>query len=259
VLTFSDISQRRQMELDTQRLRLELAHVSRVAGMGELVASLAHELNQPLTAIQSNAQAARRLMTSGKPDLAEIRDILADIVADDRRAAEVISRVRAQLQKAPSNRTTLDMNEVISEVLVFLRTEAIVKGVAVAAHLDSGRLSVVGDRIQLQQVLINLIVNAFDAMQTQPHGKRILTVCSSRSEKDEVLVAVEDSGDGIPPARMNCLFEPFVTSKPGGLGMGLAISRSIIESHGGRIWAENTPPSGALFQFALPVTGKRKE
>lgn len=253
VLTFADISKRRQMELDTQMLRLELAHVSRVAGMGELVASLAHELNQPLTAIQSNAQAAQRMVASGQPDWAEIREILADIVADDLRAAEVIRRVRSLLKKDGVARKALDLNSVVREVLGFLRTDAIIKGIGVTTDLSSGRLLVVGDRIQLQQVVLNLVVNAFDAMRTSPAGARKLTIRSARSEPHGALVTVEDSGSGIPPAKMSHLFEPFFTSKPEGLGMGLAICRSIMESHGGRIWAEQAP-AGAVFKFALPIS-----
>lgn len=249
-----DITARKQAEFDSQRIQAEITHLSRVAAMGELVASLAHELNQPLTAIQSNAQAGQRLAASGQPDMQEVKDIFADIVADDRRAAEVIRRVRALLKKGAIDRKPLDLNAVIHEVVSLLRTDAIVKGVSVVLRLAPDRLPVLGDRIQLQQVLLNLIGNAFDAMRTLPPGERELTIRSSRSETDGAVVAVEDSGAGIPAAKIARLFEPFFTTKPEGLGMGLVICRSIVESHGGRIWAENAPGRGAVFQVAIPIS-----
>jgi len=248
-----DVTERRQMELDAIELRHELTRISRVSAMGELVASLAHELNQPLTAILANAQAAQRLLTSSRPDLGEIREILADIATDDQRAGEVISRVRSLLKKGAMERKRLDMNDVIREVLGLLRTNALLKGVSVASELTPGVLPVLGDRIQLQQVLMNLVLNAFDAMQRGSAGGRELNVSSQMSEGAGALVAVRDSGRGIPPAIMPRIFEPFFTSKADGMGMGLSICRTIIESHGGRIWAENNPDGGAVFQFELPV------
>jgi C4-dicarboxylate-specific signal transduction histidine kinase len=252
-----DITAQKEAELNAVRDREKLAHLSRVASMGELVASLAHELNQPLTAIQSNAQAGQRLLASGEMAPVDIRDILADIVADNQRAAEVIRRVRSLLKKHEIDLKRTDLNVVIREVMVLLRTDAIVKGVAVKVHLTSAPLPVIGDAIQLQQVLLNLVVNAFDAMLARPAGERELVVRSSRSETGEAVVAVQDSGSGIPPDRMDRLFEPFCTTKPEGLGMGLVICRSIAESHGGRVWAENAPARGALFQFVLPLTKEK--
>lgn len=253
VVTFADITDRRQMELDAVQSRQELAHISRGAAMGQLVASLAHELNQPLTAILSNAQAAQRLLGSGRPDLGEIREILADIAADDRRAGEVVRRVRALLRKGDVDHMVIDVNAVTREVLGLLRTNAIIHAVSVVTKLSPGPLPVLGDRIQLQQVLLNLVLNAYDAMQTVPAGRRELIVESQRLESGRAFVSVRDSGPGISPAIMGRLFQPFSTSKPEGLGMGLSICRSILESHGGRICAESNPGQGATFRFELPL------
>ncbi len=248
-----DITARKQAELDARRIQAEITHLSRVATIGELVASLAHELNQPLAAIQSNAQAGQRLLAAGQPDLRDIQDILADIVADDQRAAEVIRRVRALLKKEAIAREPLDLNAVIREVIGFLRADAIAKGVNIVFRLTPGPLPVLGDRIQLQQVLLNLITNAFDAMSSLPPEARELTIWSSRSEAEGAGVSVQDSGAGIPAENMASLFEPFYTTKPEGLGMGLVICRSIVQSHGGRIWAENAPRRGAVLRFTLPL------
>jgi two-component system sensor kinase FixL len=258
-VTFADITDRRHVELDVVQLRQELARVLRVATMGELVASLAHEINQPLTAIMSNAQAAQRLLTSGRPDLGEIREILADVAADDQRAGEVVSRVRSLLKKENTDRKRLEMNDVIREVLGLLRTSAILKGVGLVSELSTDPLPVLGDRIQLQQVLLNLVMNSFDALQSVSAGGRELVVRSQRSDADGVIVSVRDNGSGIALSVLPRVFEPFFTSKPDGMGMGLPICRSIVESHGGRIWAENNPDRGATFQFALPIAEEERD
>lgn len=248
-----DVTDARNAELGTLRLSQELTRVLRVATMGELVASLAHEMNQPLTAILSNAQAAQRLMMSSRPDLGEIREILADIAADDQRAGDVVSRIRSLLKKGGPERRVIDMRVVIREVVGLLRTNAILKGVNVRIELSPDPLPVFGDRIQLQQVLLNLMLNAFDAMQSVSAGGRELVVRSQYSDADGAIVAVRDTGTGIAPITIERLFEPFFTSKPDGMGMGLSICRRIIENHGGRIWAENNSDRGATFQFSLPV------
>ena len=241
---FRDITPQKSAEQETRETQNELAHAMRVSTMGELAASMAHELNQPLTAILSNAQAAQRLLTSGRPDLGEIREILADIAADDLRAGEVISRVRSLLKKNIVDRKVIDMNAVTREVLGLARTNAILKGVSLVSEVSTDPLPVLGDRIQLQQVLLNLVMNSFHAMQSVPAGGREVVVRSQRSDADGVLVSVRDTGCGIAPAVFPRIFEPFFTSNPGGMGMGLPICRSIIESHGGRIWAENNPDGG---------------
>ena len=250
-----DITLRKQAEFDAQRIQTEITHLSRVATMGELTASLAHELNQPLTAILANAQAARRLIDSGKPDLEEIRDILGDIAADDQRAGEVIRRVRSLVKKDEPEFQTLDLHKLIEEVMTLVRSDALIKGVYVASALRAGAPRVRGDRIQIQQVLINLIVNSFDAVRSVP-GARQVTVSTQAPHEGEVEVSVEDSGPGILPEKMETIFVPFYTSRPDGMGMGLAICRTIITAHGGRIWAENRQEGGAMFRFSLPTGGE---
>ena len=254
---FHDITERKQAEVEMNKLRHELARVTRLAAMGELTASLAHELNQPLTAILANAQAARRLIDSGKPDLEEIREIVADIAADDQRAGDVIRRVRGWVKKTEPVFEPLDLHELIEEVMWFVRSDALIREVSVVCDLGASVPLVLGDRIQIQQVLINSIVNAFDAMKNVSGAKQT-RVRTRVLREGEVEVSVEDSGPGISPEKVEAIFEPFYTTKPDGLGMGLAICRSIIAAHGGRIWAENRPEGGAAFRFSLPARGRAK-
>ncbi len=250
---FAHTLSRRRSELEGQRLRQDLAHVGRVSTMGELTASLAHELNQPLTAILSNAQAAQRILHSDGADLAEIREILGDIVEDDKRAGEVIHRLRGFLRKAPLEVSTLDVGELVSQVARLVSRDAIIRNVAIRLDLAVGLPPVGGDRVQLQQVVLNLLMNGLDAMRESSSGERALVLRTFMAGPASVVVAVEDSGGGIEAADLGHVFHAFYTTKPDGLGMGLAIARSIVEAHGGRLDARNNPEGGTTFSFTLPA------
>ncbi|WP_437664446.1 hybrid sensor histidine kinase/response regulator [Sorangium sp. So ce1182] len=243
----------RTAELKVQKAQDELAHLNRVSAMSELAASLAHELSQPLAAILSNAQAAERLLAHAPPDIAEARAALADIMADDRRAGQVIQRMRAMLRKGELSVAALDLDALIREVVRLMASAALLAGTTVRIELAPGLPRVRGDGIQLQQVLLNLLVNALDAVARRPPEARLVVVRTRRADGVQVELSVVDSGEGIPPADLERVFEPFFTSKPQGLGVGLAISRSIVEAHGGRLWAEHCPGEGATFRCALPV------
>jgi PAS domain S-box-containing protein len=246
-----DVTGRKQAEAEAQRWRHELAHVSRVSTLGELAGSLAHELNQPLTAILSNAQAAQRFLNGGHAEPEEVREILKDIAAEGRRAGEIIVGMRAMLRKDQGQMVSLDVNEVINEVLGITRSDIIVRQVAVVTHLGTGLPRVKGDRIQLQQVLLNLILNACDAMSETPASERRLTLETECSEGGEIQVSVADCGPGFPAETLTGVFEPFRTTKPNGLGLGLPICRSIINAHGGRLWVSNPSGRGATVRFAV--------
>ena len=250
---FAHTLSRRRSEMEGQRLRQDLAHVGRVSTMGELTASLAHELNQPLTAILSNAQAAQRILASGRTDLAEIREILGDIVEDDKRAGEVIHRLRGFLKKSSVELAALDIGELVGQVARLVSSDAIIRQVAIRLDLATGLPPVCGDRVQLQQVVLNLLMNGLDAMRESPETERALVLRTHRGGPGRVAVAVEDSGVGIAEADAEVLFHPFYTTKADGLGMGLAIARSIVEAHGGRLEARNNPRCGATFSFTLPA------
>ena len=249
---FASILSRRRADAEVRRLRDELAHVGRVSTVGELTASLAHELGQPLTAILSNAEAAQRLLESDRADLDEVQAILQDIVADDQRACEVISRLRGLLKRGPLARAALDLNEVTREVARLVRGDAVARGVSIRLELASALPPVPGDRVELQQVLLNLILNGLDAMRQTVAAERVLVLQTLPDGVCGVRVIVRDAGSGIDPDSLNRVFEAFHTTKPAGLGMGLAIARSIVEAHGGRLLAENNPGRGATFTFALP-------
>jgi signal transduction histidine kinase len=251
---FANTLSRRRSEMEGQRLRQDLAHVGRVSTMGELTASLAHELNQPLTAILSNAQAALRILPSDKADLADIRDILGDIVEDDKRAGEVIHRLRGFLKKSNLELSTLDIGELVSQVARLVSSDAILRNVSIRLELAPGLPPVCGDRVQLQQVILNLLMNGLDAMRESSEGERTLVLRTLAGDgAASVVVAVEDSGMGIDEADLEHVFHAFYTTKPEGLGMGLAIARSIVEAHGGRLEARNNPGRGATFSFTLPA------
>jgi PAS domain S-box-containing protein len=254
----TDVTARRRAELETERLRRDLAHISRVTLMGELTGSLAHELNQPLTAIASNAYAGERYLAAPTPRLAEVREILQDIAADARRAGEVIHRTRTLLKKDPGRFRLLDLNEVIREVVALTRTDAIIRHQPIELQLAPDLPPVMGDRVQLQQVLLNLVLNGMDAMAAQPPEARRLTI-QTAPEAATVRVGVHDHGPGIPADRLEQIFATFFTTKPHGMGMGLAISRSIVEVHGGKIWAENHLDGGATFWFTLPLTSSPEQ
>jgi two-component system sensor kinase FixL len=244
-----DISERYEL----QQMRQDLAHVTRISTMGELAASLAHELNQPLTAIMSNVQAAQRFLAGGVVDVKELTEILNDIMTDDRRASEVIRRMRALATKGELEMAPLDLAGVLREVSMLVQSDAIVRGVHVSIELN-GSLPARGDRVQLQQVFLNLLLNAFDAVKDRPPAQRSVIVAAERSADDTISVAVRDSGVGLSPDKVDKIFTPFFTSKPDGLGLGLSISRSIVEAHGGRLRAENNADCGATFHLVLPLS-----
>jgi signal transduction histidine kinase len=248
-----DITQEVEARQADLRHRAELAHVSRVATMGELAASIAHELNQPLTAIVANAQAARRLLQGEAPDTAEVSEALDDIVADGRRAGEVITSMRQLLQRGEIQQERIELPTLVNEVIELLRSEAIGRGVHITTAGDSngGLPPVMGDPTQIKQVLLNLLMNAIEAAAHSNSDNRCVEVAGFR-DGPEIEVAVKDGGPGLP-ANSEELFQPFVSHRPGGLGMGLAISRTIAEAHGGRLWAEARQPAGAVFKFRLPI------
>jgi two-component system, LuxR family, sensor kinase FixL len=249
-----DITARKEAEAEAMRQRDQLVHVARVSTMGQLASSLAHELNQPLGAIVRNAEAAELLLLEPSPDLEEVRAILTDIRKDDQRAGDVIDRMRALMKRGEVERRPLDLKLLAGEVITLARPDAYTRRVRLALETDPGLPPVPGDRVQLQQVVLNLVLNAMDAQRNNPPASRLVIV-RARPAGATVEVAVSDHGHGIPMDQLSRVFEPFFTSKPGGLGMGLAISRGIVEAHGGRLWAENNPGGGATFRFTLPLNG----
>jgi len=247
--------ERKRTEDALRRAQADLTHVTRVATLGELTASIAHEINQPLAAVVNNASACLRWLAAH--NLEEARRSAALIIADGHRAGEIISGIRALVNKAPPQKDWVNINETISEVIAMTRSEVQGNRIALKTQL-SGELPVVlGDRIQLQQVILNLIINAIEAMSGAGDGPRELEVGTGKDEAQGVRVAVRDSGPGLDPDGLDHLFTAFYTTKPQGMGMGLAISRSIIEAHGGRLWASANPQRGATFQFTLPPDGAR--
>jgi PAS domain S-box-containing protein len=242
----------RESERRYREAQLELVHANRVATMGQLTSSIAHEVNQPITAAVTYASAARRMLSAKPPNLDEVDDALSLIVKEGNRAGEVIGRIRALIKKAPARRDAVAINDVILDVIALTRTEAANNSVSVRTQLAEGLPHVQGDRVQLQQVLLNLIINAIEAMRDVGGQERELLI-STRNEPDGVSVEVRDSGPGFAPADLDRVFEAFYTTKPGGLGLGLSICRSIIEAHNGRLWASPNVPRGAIFGFIAPV------
>ncbi len=249
----SNVTERHEAEEEVRHLREKLAHFSRVATVGELTASIAHELNQPLAAILSNAQAALLMMRTSSPQPDELREILEDIAADDKRAGEVIRHLRSLLGKREIERRQLSVNHLISDVMSIIRSDSLLRNVSVVLDLDEQVPPVGGDQVQLQQVLLNLVSNAYDAMADITERTRRLVLRTRRGDNKMVLVDVLDSGVGIAPDRLQSIFESFVTTKKSGLGMGLSLASSIVRAHNGRIWAENNPDGGATFHIALPT------
>jgi C4-dicarboxylate-specific signal transduction histidine kinase len=233
--------------------QMQLAHVNRVTTMGQLAASIAHEVNQPVAATVANADAGLRWLGARPPNLEEVRQSLEGIIKDGHRAGKVIERIRAVIKKVPPRNDQLDINEIVVEVIALTRSEVLRNGVSLQTQLADGLPLVQGDRIQLQQVILNLIVNAIEATGGAGEGARELLVGTGKDASNAVLVAVRDSGPGLDPEGLGRLFDAFYTTKPGGMGMGLSICRSIIEAHGGRIWATANVPRGAVFQLTLPV------
>jgi two-component system, LuxR family, sensor kinase FixL len=241
-----------RLDLEIERQRDELLHVTRVGKLAEFVSSLAHEISQPLTAILSYAQAARRMLRDREP---EVQKIISYIIDDDQRAASVIQRLRVLLKKGKPEMKLLDINDLINDTVVLIATDAHVRNISLKFEWGAGLPLVCGDRIQLQQVILNLISNSFDAMENSPKHREI-SIRTSRKDTKTLIVAVKDSGCGIPKQNIPKLFTHFFTSKADGLGMGLSISRSIIEAHGGRLDVKNNPDRGATFYFTLPVGAK---
>ncbi len=251
-----DVTAGKLAEEELHQARADLAHVTRVTTLGELTASIAHEVNQPIAAVITNAEAGLRWLAARPPDLEEARRALRRIINGGNRAGEVIDRIRALVKKAPPRKDRLDINEIILEVIALTRSEVHSNRVALQAQLLSDLAPISGDRIQLQQVILNLIINAIEAMSGVSEGPREVLVGSGNDDSDGVLVAVRDSGPGLDAERLDHLFDAFYTTKPNGLGMGLTISRSIIEAHGGRLWATPNVPRGAILQFMLPADGE---
>jgi PAS domain S-box-containing protein len=250
--TVKDITEQKRVEAELARARAELLHVERSLRLNELTASLAHELNQPLAAILSNAQAALRFLKSDKPDLNEFEEILQDIISDDQRAGDVIRSLRSMMKREEGEKKPTILNDVLNDVIQIFHTESIFRNVDVVTEFDGSLPPVWGDKIQLQQVVLNLIVNAADAISQNPPERRKI-ILRTQVKDDRIRVTVRDFGPGIDKGNLERIFEPFFTTKGAGLGMGLNICCTIVEAHGGRIWAENNHDRGATFVFELPV------
>ena len=240
-------SERRYREVQTK-----LAHATRVATMGQLTASIAHEVSQPITAAVTNARAGLRWLSARPPDLEEARGAFEGIIKDGKRAGEVLNRIRGLVKKAPPQKDIIAINDLILDVVALTRNEALGHRVSVHTDLATGLPLIEGDCVQLQQVMLNLIINSIQAMSATSDWPRQLLISTGPTGSGEVLVVVRDSGPGLAPGTLEEIFEAFHTTKPEGLGLGLSVCRSIIEAHGGRLWASQNVPRGAVFQFAVP-------
>jgi PAS domain S-box-containing protein len=254
-----DLTDRKRAERAYTEVQMELAHANRVAAMGQLSASIAHEISQPLGAVLSYANAASHWLAAQPPAVEEVRGALDFIVKSGVQASEVIDRIRALVKKAPPRTDKLEINEAVLEVIGLTRNEMAKNGISVRTQLAESLPAIQGDRVQLQQVILNLLINAMEAMSAMSEGPRDLLISTAKTDSEGVLVAVRDSGPGLAPESVERLFEPFYTTKPGGLGMGLSICRSIIESHHGRLWATANTPHGAVFQFTLSGYSSREK
>ena len=248
-----DVTARKQAEHETQRLRQEIAHAGRVSILGQLASGLAHEINQPLAAILRNAEAAELFLQHPSPDLDEIRAILSDIRSDDERAGHVIDRMRGMLKGQPPNAGRLDMGALVGDVAALVRVDAATRQVKLDVDVPVDLPHVRGDRVQVQQVLLNLILNGMDALHGTRLEDRRIDVTARVDGAQHMEIAVGDAGHGIPADTLARIFDPFFTTKPNGMGIGLAVSRTIVEAHGGRLWAENRNGGGAAFRFTLPI------
>jgi len=258
-ILFNDITERKRTEAEARdsearyrEVQGQLAHASRVASMGQLTASIAHEIAQPIAAIVNNARAALNWLGTRPPDLEEVRQTLGEIVNDGKRAGDVINWIRALIKKEPPRREAMEINEAVLEVIALTHGEVAKNGVSVRTQLAEGLPLIQADRVQLRQVVLNLIINAVEAMSGDGEGSRELLISTGRDSLNGVLVSLRDSGPGLDPATLEQLFHSFYAVKSGGMGMGLSICRSIIEAHGGRIWAGANEPRGAVFQFSIP-------
>jgi PAS domain S-box-containing protein len=249
--TTTDIDDQKRAEEALRQAQSDLARINRVTTMGELAASLAHEVSQPISGAMTNANVCLRKLGSDKPDLEEVRGAVTRIVRDAQRAAEILKRIGSQFQKSAPKQETLDVSEAIREIAALLRGEAMRYNISVRTELAADLPRIVGDRVQLQQVAMNLLVNSIEAMK-DVDGIREMVIQSQRTENEQILVSVSDTGIGLPPLLAEQIFDPFFTTKPHGTGMGLRISRSIIESHGGRLWATANDGPGATFAFSIP-------
>jgi len=250
-----DLTERKQAEEEHERLRQlesDLAHVNRLSIMGELAASLAHEILHPIATARNNARAGTRFLEMSPPNLAEAKEALGCVVRDVDRAKDIVGRMRDHIKKTPPRREPFDLNEAVNEVIGMVRSAIAKNGIAVNTQLMDGLVPVQGDRVQLQQVVMNLILNAVEAMGSVEAAARELLI-STAQDHTGVRVAVRDSGPGIDPTYLERVFEAFYTTKSSGMGMGLSVCRSIIDAHGGRLWADANEPCGAVFQFTLPA------
>jgi C4-dicarboxylate-specific signal transduction histidine kinase len=257
---FRDFSAQAAIALESTRrerryreMQMELERINRLATIGQLTASITHEVNQPLAAARNNLTAALNFLDRTPPDLVEVREALACAVKDNDRASTVVGGIRALMQKAPTRTDSVDLSEAVREVLELTRGEALKHGVSVRTQLADGLPLIQGDRVQLQQVALNLILNAVQAMGAVADRTRELLITIRQTEPNAVCLGVRDTGPGLSAETLPRLFEPFYTTKPDGMGMGLSICRSIIEAHGGRLWATRCEPRGALFQFTIPA------
>jgi signal transduction histidine kinase len=249
---------RNRAEGALRQAQADLAHISRVTTLGELTASLAHEVKQPIAAAVTDANTCLRWLTRDQPDLEEAREASLRVVKDATRAAEIVDRIRLLFKKGTPQRELVDVNEVIREMIVLLRNQATRYSISVRTDLAADIPQIMGDRVQLQQVLMNLIVNSIDAMK-EADGTRNLVIKSQQAENEQVMLSVIDTGVGLPAQQADKIFNAFFTTKDQGTGMGLRISRSIVESHGGRLWAADSPPRGASFHFTLPTKAEAHE
>jgi C4-dicarboxylate-specific signal transduction histidine kinase len=253
-----DVTERTRSEEALRKTQADLAHVSRVTTMGELTAALAHDIKQPISATVTDARTCLRWLGRDQPDLAEAREAASRIIKDATRAADIIGRVRLLFEKGTPEQELVDVNEVIREMIVLLRSEANRHSISIRIDLAEDLPKVMADRVQLQQVFMNIMLNGIDAMKGTAGGGE-LTINSQRGENEQLVVSVSDTGVGLPPEQADQIFNAFFTTKPHGTGMGLHISRSIVESHGGRLWAADNSPRGARFYFTLPSAGAAQQ
>ncbi len=256
ICTNVDVTERKRAQDEHERLRqleADLAHMNRVSMMGELAASLSHEILHPIATARNNARAGMRFLEMSPPNLNEVREALGCVVRDADRAKDIVGRIRNQIKKAPPRKELFGLNEAVNEVIVMVQSAIAKNGISFSTRLMDGLVPVQGDRVQLQQVLVNLILNAVEAMSSVEDGTRELSIRTEQSQTGGILVAVHDSGPGVDPVNLARVFEPFYTTKTSGIGMGLSICQTIINGHGGRLWMSANEPRGGIFQFTLPA------